>query len=86
LWVCVHDVVNLYTLNSSENGLQHTINKVCGIDLGSKEFAIITNGTGIYKIENPKCLRKAEKRLKRLQKALSRKQKALKTERKQEKD
>jgi transposase, IS605 OrfB family, central region len=57
---------------------QHTINKVCGIDLGLKEFAIITNGTGIYKIEHPKCLRKAEKRLKRLQKALSRKQKGSK--------
>jgi putative transposase len=62
-------------LKSSENGLQHTINKVCGIDLGLKDFAIITNNTGIYKIEYPKYLRKAEKRLKRLQRALSRKQK-----------
>jgi putative transposase len=61
-------------LQSSEKCLEHTINKVCGIDLGLKDFAIITNGTGIYKIEHPKYLRKAEKRLKRLQKALSRKQ------------
>jgi len=62
-------------LQSSEKCLKHTINKVCGIDLGLKDFAIITNDTGIYKIEHPKYLRKAEKRLKRLQRALSRKQK-----------
>jgi len=57
-----------------KNKVKEPINKVCGIDLGLKDFAIITNGTGIYKIEHPKYLRKAEKRLKRLQKALSRKQ------------
>jgi transposase, IS605 OrfB family, central region len=65
-------------LNSSEKCLEHTINRVCGIDLGLKDFAIITNDTGIYKIEHPKYLRKAEKRLKRLQIALSRKQKGSK--------
>jgi len=65
-------------LNSTEKCIQHTINKVCGIDLGLKDFAIITNDTGIYKIEHPKYLRKAEKRLKRLQRALSRKQKGSK--------
>jgi len=49
-------------------------NRQCGIDLGLKDFAIITNDTGIYKIEHPKYLIKAEKRLKILQRALSRKQ------------
>jgi len=58
-----------------KNKVKEPINKVCGIDLGLKDFAIITNDTGIYKIEHPKYLRKAEKRLKRLQRALSRKQK-----------
>jgi len=61
-----------------KNKVKEPINKVCGIDLGLKDFATITNGTGIYKIEHPKYLRKAEKRLKRLQKALSRKQKGSK--------
>lgn len=43
-----------------------------GIDLGIKEFAILSDGT---KIENPKFLRSKEQRLKVLQKRLSRKQK-----------
>ena len=43
-----------------------------GIDLGIKEFAICSNGD---KYENPKHLRKSEKRLKKLQKDLSRKKK-----------
>lgn len=45
---------------------------VVGLDLGIKDFAITSNGE---KIENPKFLRKSEKRLKRLQRQLSRKQK-----------
>lgn len=49
-------------------------NKI-GIDLGIKEFAICSNGD---KYENPKHLRKAEKRLKKLQKDLSRKRKGSK--------
>ena len=61
-----------------KNKVKEPINKVCGIDLGLKDFATITNGTGIYKIEHPKYLRRAEKRLKRLQRALSRKQKGSK--------
>ena len=40
-----------------------------GIDLGSKEFAITSDGE---MIENPKYLRKSEKRLRKLQKDLSR--------------
>lgn len=46
--------------------------KKVGIDLGLKEFAILSDGT---KIENPKWLRKTEKKIKFLQKSLSRKQK-----------
>jgi len=61
-----------------KNKIREPKNRQCGIDLGLKDFAIITNDTGIYKIEHPKYLRKAEKRLKRLQKALSRKQKGSK--------
>ncbi len=46
-----------------------------GIDLGIKEFAICSNGD---KYDNPKHLRKSEKRLKKLQKDLSRKPKGSK--------
>lgn len=49
-------------------------NKV-GIDLGLKEFAIMSNGE---RVENPKYLRKSEKRLVKLQRDLSRKQKGSK--------
>ena len=42
---------------------------VIGIDLGIKEFAITSNGE---MIENPKYLRKSEKKLRKLQKDLSR--------------
>jgi len=48
------------------------IDRKVGIDLGIKEFAILSDGT---KIENPKWLRKTEKRIKLIQKSLSRKQK-----------
>jgi len=61
-----------------KNKVKEPKGKVCGIDLGLKEFATITNDTGIYKIEHPKYLRRAEKRLKRLQRTLSRKQKGSK--------
>ena len=43
-----------------------------GIDLGLTSFAVLSNGKVI---ENPRYLRKAERRLKRAQQALSRKQK-----------
>jgi len=48
------------------------IDRKVGIDLGIKEFAVLSDGT---KIENPKWLRKTEKRIKLIQKSLSRKQK-----------
>ncbi|MEZ0537481.1 IS200/IS605 family element RNA-guided endonuclease TnpB [Caldicellulosiruptoraceae bacterium PP1] len=47
------------------------VDKKIGIDLGLKEFAVFSDGT---KIENPKWLRKTEKRIKKIQKDLSRKQ------------
>jgi putative transposase len=43
-----------------------------GIDLGLKEFAIFSDGT---RVENPKWLRKTERKIKQVQKALSRRQK-----------
>ena len=46
------------------------INNKIGIDLGIKDFAITSNGN-IF--ENPKWLRKSEKRLKKFQRSLSRK-------------
>jgi len=64
----------LVEVEDVKNKTKQSKNKTCGIDLGLKEFASITDDTGTYKIEHPKYLRKAEKRLKRLQKALSRKQ------------
>ncbi|NBI28149.1 IS200/IS605 family element RNA-guided endonuclease TnpB [Chengkuizengella marina] len=46
-----------------------------GIDVGLKDFAILSNG---LKYENPKWLRKAEKRLAFIQRSLSRKKKGSK--------
>lgn len=48
---------------------------VIGIDVGLKEFAITSNGD---KLQNPKYLRKSEKKLKRLQQQHSKKQKGSK--------
>ena len=44
--------------------------KSCGIDLGLKDFCILSNG---IKFENPRFLERREKRLRLLQKSLSRK-------------
>lgn len=52
-----------------------TTGSLVGIDLGIKDFAITSNGE---KFENPKFLRKSEKRLKMLQRRLSKKQKGSK--------
>ena len=56
------------------------VDKKIGIDLGLKEFAILSDGT---KIENPKWLRRTEKRIKKLQRDLSRKQNGSKNYEKQ---
>ena len=50
-------------------------NKVIGIDLGIKSFAVISNGVTTTVIENPKYYKKTELKLKRLQKHLSKKKK-----------
>jgi putative transposase len=68
-------LVELEDQNDRKNKAKEPKNKICGIDLGLKEFATITDDSGTYKIEHPKYLLKAEKRLKRLQRELSRKQK-----------
>jgi putative transposase len=57
-------LVELENEDNRKNKTRQPKNKVCGIDLGLKEFAIITDDTRTYKIEHPKYLRKAEKRLK----------------------
>ena len=48
------------------------VDKKIGVDVGLKEFAICSDG---FRVDNPKYLRKSEKRLAKLQKDLSRKQK-----------
>ena len=52
--------------------------KACGVDLGLEHFVTVTNDFGSYKVEHPKYLLKAEKRLRRLQRSSSRKQKGSK--------
>lgn len=49
--------------------------KIYGIDLGLKQFAVITDGEKVSKYDNPKHFIKHEKNLKRKQKKLARKQK-----------
>lgn len=60
--------VSVLVEQEAKEKLPATDSKV-GIDLGIKEFAIISDGE---MIENPKYLRKSEKKLRRLQKDLSR--------------
>ncbi len=58
--------------------------RICAIDLGVKDFATICYSDGnIEKIENPKYLSKAEKRLAREQRRLSKKQKGSKNSERQ---
>jgi putative transposase len=52
-----------------------TEGKVCGIDLGIKDFAIVNDGEKTSKYPNPRHLKKHEKNLARKQKKLSRKHK-----------
>lgn len=62
-------------VNCEEQEKLPQTNNEIGIDLGIKEFAITSDGE---KIENPKYLRKSEKKLRKLQKDLSRCQKGSK--------
>lgn len=59
-------------LADTENKVFPKVDKKIGVDVGLKEFAICSDG---YRVDNPKYLRKSEKRLAKLQKDLSRKQK-----------
>lgn len=52
--------------------IQHTSTESVGIDLGLTDFAVVSNGESI---DNPRFLRKSEKRLNILQRRLSRKKK-----------
>ena len=60
--------VSVLVKQEEKEKLPKTNNQI-GIDLGLKEFAIISDGE---MIENPRYLRKSEKRLRKLQKDLSR--------------
>ena len=60
-----------------ENG-----NKILGIDLGIKDFAIVNDGKKTSKYSNPRYIKKHEKNLKRKQKKLSRKKLGSKTRQK----
>ncbi len=57
-------------LVNTENIQLPKIEKKIGVDVGLKEFAICSDG---YRVQNPKHLRRLEKRLAKLQKDLSRK-------------
>ncbi|MHB7981981.1 transposase [Clostridium sporogenes] len=59
-------------LVNTENIQLPKIEKKIGVDVGLKEFAICSDG---YRVQNPKHLRRLEKRLAKLQKDLSRKHK-----------
>ncbi|MGJ5676175.1 MAG: RNA-guided endonuclease InsQ/TnpB family protein [Nostochopsis sp.] len=49
--------------------------KIYGVDLGLKDFAVVTDGDKVSKYDNPKHLAKHEKNLKRKQQKLARKEK-----------
>ena len=59
-------------LVDTENMTLIKIDKKVGVDVGLKEFVVCSDG---YRVDNPKYLRKLEKRLIKLQRDLSRKQK-----------
>ncbi|MEO3868773.1 transposase [Nonomuraea sp. B12E4] len=60
-----------FVVETSDEPLPET-DSVVGIDLGLTHFATLSNGT---KIDNPRILRRAAKKLRKAQKALSRKEK-----------
>jgi len=53
--------------------------KICGIDLGIKEFAIVNDGEKTSKYANPRFIKKHEKNKRRKQQKLARKQKGSKS-------
>ena len=59
--------------------------KICGIDLGIKDFAIVHDGEKTSKYANPRHIKKHEKNLARKQQKLARKQKGSKNREKAKK-
>lgn len=56
------------------DNVPHPVNdKIVGVDVGINTFADLYDGTNELKIENPRHLKKSERRLKRLQRQVSRK-------------
>lgn len=67
-------------LCETENGENVFIDdKVIGIDLGIKDFAIVHDGTEVTKFSNPKHIKKHEKNLAKKQQKLARKKKGSKS-------
>ena len=67
-----------------QENIQLPTDKICGIDLGLKDFAVIVDSEGnIQKISHPKWITKIEKRIGREQRKLSRKQEGSKNREKQ---
>lgn len=56
-----------------DNGGEPSGNKILGIDLGVKDFAIVHDGNEVTKLSNPKHLKRHEKNLARKQKKFARK-------------
>ncbi len=57
----------------------HSGDKILGIDLGIKDFAIVHDGTEVTKYSNPKHIKKHEKNLAKKQQKLARKKKSSKS-------
>ncbi|GAB1539153.1 hypothetical protein NUACC21_18180 [Scytonema sp. NUACC21] len=67
-------------LCETEDGENQFIDdKVLGIDLGIKDFAIVHDGTSVTKYSNPQHIKKHEKNLARKQQKLARKKKGSKS-------
>ena len=68
--LCCEEVVDLVNPLDLKNIDE---NKIIGIDLGLKDFAIINNGLHTEKVDNPKYFAKSEKKLAKLQRRLAKK-------------
>ena len=69
--LCLEEVVDLVNPLNLDN---IDLNKIIGIDLGLKDFAIINNGLHTKKVDNPKYFIKSENKLAKLQRRLAKKQ------------
>ncbi|MHC5778085.1 RNA-guided endonuclease InsQ/TnpB family protein [Nostoc sp.] len=73
----------LIQVESTDNKLDG--DKILGIDLGLKDFAIVHDGEEVTKYSNPKCLLRHERNITRKQKKFARKVKGSKSRQKQKK-